>query len=181
MSLSFAGCSSIRMLADPSLVLDNSFAPSWNWNVENGAAYDLATVDPGTAKTVILPDTTIVRHTKDPGPIRVFMEKELGFMGHPTELWSIRNSRKNMGCAVMIDGDKLVIGTFGEFETIEGGAHMKLVVIVPDRLSVERRKGIAGHHSAADSLEEGAPRPAKGWQAVREEPDHDRTAQEKKD
>ena len=177
--LSVNGCSSISMFGDPSLVLDNVRAPSWN--VENGAAYDRASVELGVTRTVVVPGTAIVRQTAESGPIRLFMEKRLGFVGHPTELWSIRESRKNMGCAMIVEGDKLVIGTFGEFQTIEGGADMRLVVIVPKGLSVEHRKGLSGHHSAAESQEEGPYRPASGWKAVRDEPDPDRTAQEMKD
>ena len=181
LGLSFAGCSSIRMLADPSLLLDNQFGPSWNWNVENGAAYDRATVEPGTAKKVVLPDTAIIQRTSKPSPIRLFMEKRLGFAGHPTELWSIRDLRKNMGCAIKIDDGNLVIGTFGEFHTIEGGTYMRLVAFVPEGLNVELRKGLSGHNSAAESQDEGPRRPASGWQELPDEPDPDRTAQEQKD
>jgi hypothetical protein len=179
-SLSFAGCSSVTMFGDPSLVLDSRLAPSWITNVENGSAFDGAEVEPGDAKTVVLPDTAILRRTSEDGPIRLFMEKQLGFAGDPVELWSIRESRKNMGCAVMVEGDKLVIATYGEFQTIEGGAYMRLVAIVPNDLEVERRIGLAGQKSVATSQEEGLVGPASGWQAVHDKPDPSRIAQEHK-
>jgi hypothetical protein len=80
----------------------------------------------------------------------------------------------------------LVVATFGEFYTIEGGASMKLMAAVPERLGVEQRKGLSGHDSAGREWHGayltkppdakggywyGPPSPADGWRAVPDEPD----------
>lgn len=179
LGLTFAGCSSVSMFGDPSVVLDKGPAPSWY--VQNGTAYDRATVDIGSAKTVIVPDTATVRRTREAGQVRLFMAKRLGFAGHPSKSMSIRETRKNMGCAIVVEGDAILIGTFGEYETIEGGADMNLVALIPEGLNVEQRKGLSGDKSAARNREEGPLRHAIGWKAVLDEPDPDRTAQEQKD
>jgi hypothetical protein len=46
---------------------------------------------------------------------RLLMEKTLGFYGHTAKSWSIRDARKEMGCAIKTDGDKLLVATFGEW------------------------------------------------------------------
>jgi hypothetical protein len=176
--------------ADPSLVLDRQPAP--NPDVENGTAYDRATVDVGAARTVVLPDTATVRRAPAGGAVRLFMAKRLSFFGHPPAPMSVRHGRKNMGCAVRAEGDALVIATFGEWDShIEGGAGMKLMAFVPEGLVVERRAGLSGENSAGRGQHgafvarpEGArgghwygpATPAPGWTAVPDEPDPDRTA-----
>jgi hypothetical protein len=175
---------------DPSLVLDRQRAP--NPNVENGTAYDRAAVDVGAARTVVLPDSATVRRDPAGGPVRLFMAKQLGFVGHPPAPMSIRDGRKNMGCAVRSEGDALVIATFGEWDShIEGGAGMKLVAFVPKGVGVQRRAGLSGEKSAAREQHGayvpgredakgghwyGPAFPAPGWTAVPDEPDPDRTA-----
>jgi len=184
-----AGDAGVPDARDPSLVFDKERAPSDQ--VENGTAYDRAAVEPGAAKKLVLPDTATVRRTTEGSSVRLFLAKHLGFGGHPPEPMSIRDARKNMGCAVKAEGDALVVATFGEFHTIEGGASMKLVAVVPEGLAVEQRPGLSGHASAgrewhgtyltkpADAKGGywyGPASPADGWKGVPDEPDPDRTA-----
>jgi hypothetical protein len=174
LALGLVGCSPQR---DPSVVLDSEHAPSRL--VENGIAYDRAIVSAGSAKTVVLPDTAVVRRTTETGSVRLFTAKRLGFGGHPPEQISIRDARKRMGCAVRTEGDSLVVATFGEWDSgIEGGARMKLVAVVPEGLAVEQREGLAGKPIGTQgrAWSRSAP-PADGWSAVPDEPDTDRTAQ----
>jgi len=159
--------------------------------VENGTAYDRATVDVGSAKRILLPDSATVRRTGDHGPVRLFMAKRLAFAGHPPQPMSIRDGRNNMGCAIKVEGDGLVIATFGEWNNVEGGADIKLVAHVPATLAVEQRSDLSGVTSAArgwhgvdvSRLAEGKggywygpSSPTTGWSAVPDEPDPDRTA-----
>src|SRR4029078_2254058 len=73
------------------------------------------------------------------------MQKTLAFGGHPPKLVSIRNVRKKMGCILRIDGDDLLLATFGEWASrIEGGKFMKVLVYVPDGVAVEQREGLSG-------------------------------------
>jgi hypothetical protein len=160
-------------------VPDSQPAPSPK--VENGTAFDKAAVDLGTAKRVVLPDTAAVRRAGQPGTVQLFMTKRLGFGGHPPERMSIRDARKNMGCAVKTEGDALVIATYGEWDShIEGGADMKLIAVVPEGVEVEQRKGLSGEDSAGREWHGeltkpkdakggwwyGPAAPAEGWKAV---------------
>jgi hypothetical protein len=185
-TLYLTGCSAD---ADPSLESDRHRAPSDN--VENGTAYDRATVELGSANRIVLPDTATVRRTGEGGPVRLFMAKRLAFVGHPPEPMGVRDARMNMGCAVKPEGNGLVIATFGEWSTIEGGADIKLVAEVPGGLAVEQRAELSGVASAARGWQGvvvtkpadakggywyGPSSPAPGWSAVPDEPDSDRTA-----
>jgi hypothetical protein len=97
-----------------------------------------------------------------------------------------------MGCAVRSEGDALVVATYGEWDShIEGGAHMKLVAVVPDGFAVEHRKTLSGPDSAGherhgqhrakpkdaqDGYWYGPSSPAEGWTAVPSVPDPAREA-----
>jgi hypothetical protein len=77
------------------------------------------------------------------------MAKTLNYGGHPGELMTIRKMREDMGCASREDGDTLLIRTFGEWDSrIEGGAYITLVVVVPNGVEVEQRKGLSGPKNA---------------------------------
>jgi hypothetical protein len=63
---------------------------------------------------------------------------------------SIRDARKNMGCATKREGEDLVVATYGEWDShIEGGAFMLVLAVVPEGVEVESRKGLSGTGSAA--------------------------------
>lgn len=185
-ALCLTGCSTD---GDPSVTTDRHRAPSDN--VENGTAHDRATVDLGSAKRIVLPDTATVRRTGEGSSIRLFMAKRLAFVGHPPEPMGVRDARTNMGCATKAEGNSLIIATFGEWSNIEGGADVKLVAEVPGGLTVEQREGLSGVTSAARGWQGvkvtkpadaksgywyGPTTPAPGWSAVADEPDPDRTA-----
>jgi hypothetical protein len=173
---------------DRSIVIDK---PKRNGTVENGRAYDKASVDLGGAKSVVLPHNAVVRRNDDGGVIHLFMEKKLSFGGHPPEPMSIRDARKNMGCAIKSDGESVVVATFGEWDSrIEGGASMKLVVVVPEGVKVEQIKGLSGPDSVAHKSDGkwlakppdakggywyGPASPTEGWTAVPESTDPART------
>jgi len=172
---------------DSSIDLSNRFG-----TVENGSAYDRAAVNLGDAKKLVLPDDAVVRRTGVPGKVELFMKKTLAFGGYPPERMSIRGARKNLGCAVKVDGDSLVVATFGEWDSqIEGGTHMYLVALLPEGMELEQRKGLSGPESAGqqwsgqyltkpndakDGYWYGPASPAVGWAAVSAAPDPDRTA-----
>jgi hypothetical protein len=173
---------------DSSVVLSERFG----W-VENGSAYDQAAVDLGTAKKVVLPHDAVVRRTGEAGKVQLFMRKTLGFVGHPPESMSIRDARRNMGCVVQIEGDALVIATFGEWDSrIEGGAELQLVAVIPEGVELEQRKGLSGPDSAGREWHGqyltkptdakagycfGPASPTDEWTAVPDVPDPARTAE----
>lgn len=163
---------------DPSVVTADKFRiDRIDWNVENGSAYDRSTVELGASNKVVLPEDAVVRRSGVPGKIQVLMEKTLGFGGHPGEPMSIHEARKEMGCATRVDGDVIMLATFGEWDShIEGGATMKLIVIIPQEIDVERRKGLSGPKSAANS--DGPAPTADGWSAIPSVADPERTARQ---
>jgi len=178
---------------DPSIVLTEPFRTVHGRVVENGSVFDRAAVKIGTSKMLVLPHDAIIRRKGAPGEVQLFMKKTLEFAGHPPEPMSVRDARRNMGCAVKVDGHDLLIATFGEWDShIEGSAQMKLVVNIAHGVEFEMRKGFSGENSAGHDVNEGVvsmPQglkggywygptlPAQGWTAVPDVPDPDRTAQ----
>jgi len=178
---------------DPSIVLAEPFNTVHGLTVENGSAFDRAAVEIGTAKKLVLPHNATVRQSGETGKVQFFMKKSLSFLGHPPEPMSIRDARKNMGCAVKIEGRELVLATFAEWDSHkEGGTRIKLLVAVPKGVEVEQRKGLSGENSvghewhgqyltkpkdAEGGYWYGPASPAQGWMAVPDVPDPDRTAQ----
>jgi hypothetical protein len=172
---------------DPSIELSERYG-----NVDNGSAYDRAAVDLGAAKKLVLPDNAVVQRWGEAGKVQLFMKKTLEFRGHPPEPMSIGDARNNMGCAVKVEGDDLLVATFGEWDSrIEGGADIRLFAVVPEGVELELRKGLSGPDSAGREWHGlwltkprdakggywyGPTSPADGWTAVPAAPDPARTA-----
>jgi hypothetical protein len=159
---------------------------------ENGSAFDKAAIDVGDCRKITIPDNAEVRHQGENNKLQLYMEKSLDFLGHPPEPMSIQTARKNMGTAVKRDGDALVVATFGEWDShIEGGAAMRLVIVVPNGMKVEQKPGLSGPDSAGQEwhgkyltkpkeVKEGywygPASPANGWTAIPDVPDPERRA-----
>lgn len=152
--------------------------------ITNGQAYDKAVLDIGDYKGVIVPDDAKVEHGAPAGQMEINMKKSLHWMGHlgPGVFRHIRDERKRMGCASKTEADKLVIATWGEWDSlIEGGASMKMLIRVPAGLRVETRKGLSGPargppRSAPTKLRDEIKPGENGWKAVSDEPDPKQTA-----
>jgi hypothetical protein len=183
--LPILACAVLAMVGcDSSQVVSSSQSSK---KVENGTVYDVATIDwQGVAK-VVLPRNASVRKTPGTQSIQLFMAKELGFYGHPPEPITLRTVRAYMGCAIKRDSQALLVATFGEWSTIEGGSTLCLVAVVPDGVEVVQRDGLAGTESLANQVpglhrggEEGywyATRvPAMGWKGLPSKPDPKKTA-----
>lgn len=158
--------------------------PGADWRVTNGTAFERGTVDIGTARTIVLPDNAVVRRCPPAGTVELYVAKTLGFMGHPSDRMSIRGARKEMGCAAMVDGDELLVATYGEWECIEGGAHIDLVALVPEGVAVQQRKGLSGRDSTLKGWDGRAAGAASNtrveWKVVHTIPDPARTADTEK-
>lgn len=178
-------------VGDPSLVLSEPFRTVHGLLVENGSAYDQAFVDVQPYKRIIVPDRAEVRTAEASGRLEIFMKKSLSFHGHPPEPMSIRTGRNNMGCAAKTEGDALFLATYGEWGSKEGGARIRLVLLVPENTKVERRSELSGPHSAGREWDGkyiskpkevtegywyGPASPAKGWTALPDVPDPARRA-----
>jgi len=158
-------------------------------DVENGTAFERGEIDLGTVARLTVPLEADVVQEGSGTKVRLFTAKRLGFSGHPPEKMSIRTARNNFGCATRTEDGALVVGTFGEFATKEGGAHMKLRIIVPQGIAVEKRAELSGPSSKVHTGSGLKPRdpkgsywygptsPADGWTIVKTTPDADRTAE----
>jgi hypothetical protein len=173
-----AGCQEQKP-KDATVVLSTRPA---NPKVENGWAYDKATLDCGRYKVVVVPHDAQVERGGSDKQVEIYMEKEQSFSGHPPELASIRDARKEMGCARKEDKDKVVLATYGEFDSnIEGGTFMKLRLRIPAGLTVETRTGLSGPIRArlrpGERQRREDIRPGfGGWEAIPDEPDPQQTA-----
>jgi hypothetical protein len=166
-------CACVLPACDSSIVRSGSA----DWSVANGTAYDQATLDPGNAKTLIVPQNAKVTATSTDGRVHLYLKKKLAWMGHPQLPADIRYERYKMGCATHRDGPVLTLATFGEWDSVkEGGATIALAIIVPPGLTVETRDGLSGQDSPVeiqepifDSLQS---RPWNdGWIKVKDQPD----------
>lgn len=169
---------------DPSVVV----APNGpSLDVVNGSAYDRGEIDLGTKKQLIIPAAAEVVQEGTGTTLRLFTRKTLSFAGHPPEKMHIRTARNNLGVATQDLADGLVIGTFGEFATKEGGAELKLRLVVPQGITVEKRADLSGDASRVHSAPGVKPRdpkngywygptgPSAGWTIVKTTPDTERT------
>ncbi len=160
-------------------------------NVENGTAYDKAFIKIGNYTKVILPDDAAVRHDGEQKTLQIYMKKTLSFGGHPPEPISIKQARRYMGCAVQTEKTALVVATYGEWHSIEGGARMRLLLVVPKEVEIEKRPRLSGEKSIGgdwngiyltkpvevkEGYWYGPASPGAGWEAVPAVPDLERRA-----
>ncbi len=169
---------------------DNSQVKSpsqWSEKVENGTVYDVAIIDGHGVAKVVLPSNASVQKMPGLQSIQLFMAKELSFYGHPPVPITLRTVRSYMGCATQRDSRALLVATYGEWRSIEGGSSLHLVAIVPDGIEVVQRDGLASQESSANQvpgLHTGGPEgywyathvPAMGWTALATKPDPEQTA-----
>lgn len=127
---------------------DISYLNSNSPNIRNGIAIDHAEIPFEQFDRVVLPENAGFERVRLSARCSLEMEKRLTIMGHPPEMISINELRTQMGCAFMLEGKTLVIGTFGEYDVEgHGGARIKLTVRLPDVVVVERRKELSGSKS----------------------------------
>jgi len=156
--------------------------------VENGTVYERARVAMKGVSKVVLPKDAIVRRTQAPEAIQLFMAKQLQFFGHPPGPINLRSARAYLGCAIRNDNHALLVATYGEWGSMDGGARVHLLALVPEGLPVERRGDLSGAQSVANQGAElssagpdgywyGARAPAKGWTALPSGPDPEKNAE----
>jgi len=175
--------------ADASLVLG-----SLRGDVQNGDAYDQASLSLAEIKRVILPESATIRQTDEGDSLRIYMKKSLAFGGHPPAPMSIVEARKNMGCATQREKGALKVATFGEWDSRkEGAAGIKLLILVPKNIEILKHRGLSGDESSANKWTKsnrstryalinghwwyGPAAPGEGWAVVATEPDRERRAE----
>jgi hypothetical protein len=153
--------------------------------VENGAVFELGSVPLGThTRRVVVPQGAIVVKGSPSRHMYIATRKALSFAGHPPERMPLVALRTNMGCAWTREGSRVILGTFGEWASHEGGASIGLLVRLPDDVAVERARNLSGAESVAGqpgkAASAGAPRmgfwyattvPTEGWAPVKLSPD----------
>ena len=176
-----SGCQS-KNPDEASIVLANGNSSSPL--VENGRAYDRSTIDLGGLAIIVVPDDAKVERTGRGGRTEIYMEKSQSFGGHPGKQMSIRDARKRMGCVKKVEGDKLVIATYGEWDSnIEGGSFLKrLLIRVPGDMKVETRNGLSGPikyrrgFGSPQTRDDGIEPGKNVWETIPDEPDPRMTA-----
>jgi hypothetical protein len=125
--------------ADPSIVFDAPWRSLHGIVVENGTAFDRAGVDIAPYKKISVPHGSVGRSRPNGTLVVIYVQKHLGYHGHPPEPMSIREHRKKMGCSVKAEEDLLVFAPFGDWRTIEGGAIVQISFNVPEGTEVVER------------------------------------------
>jgi hypothetical protein len=133
--------------------------------------YDCAALELSGFSALVLPaDATVDVSMTD--AVVLYMAKEVHFMSIPTFAVSIPEALEKMGIAWQAEGEKLYIGTYGEWDSlIEGGTSIELVVEAPDGIEIERDARLSGGNSIVTAT--GQPDgwnviggPAEGWQII---------------
>jgi len=150
--------------------------------VQNGAAYDVATIEISDAITnIILPKSAKIIEGGKEEKLSIRIKRVIGFMGHPPDEVSPRIARKYMGCAYKFEGNELVLATYGEWSSIEGGAYIELEIELPKKLKLEKREDLSGYNSIAAGYSRrpknmeghwyGSNKPKEGWIKIDSYPD----------
>jgi uncharacterized protein (TIGR03067 family) len=130
---------------DASIVYDKPWQMGSGFKAYNGKAYDKVELCVDPKVKIVLPDKeTVVERHDQADVLMVYMEKRATIRAHFVRSVSIADYRKTMGCAVKLEKGALLIGTFGEFGFLEGSISMKLLVLAPPKVEVERREGLIG-------------------------------------
>lgn len=106
-------------------------------NVINGRMYIKATVDLKGIKRIVVDDTMkIARRDRNDAGIAAY--RYLSFGGHPGKKMDFR-SLKPEGIAYKKEGDDLLIRDYISWTSMEGGAGITAVVIIPNWITLEKR------------------------------------------
>ena len=175
---------------------------STNEKVTNGQAYEKATFDISKYDFIIVPENTIVKEDKSlKSTIHIYLEKELMFAGHPPYPMHIENARYYMGCSYIEQENRIKMATFGEWQSKEGGAGIRMVIVKPEGIELEKESGLSGTDSLAHRVNRSiymellesqefencywygpiAPDAERGWRTIHTEIDYNLTAKIIKD
>ena len=175
--------------AGATAAVDGSEASESGKPVFSGSLFQHGSVARGAHTKLIVPDDAVLVQGAGKG-IDVFVQKALGFRGHPPEPMPLAGLRQNFGVASRSENKTLELATFGEFATKEGGASLRLVIQVPTGLAVVRHAEYSGVNSAATDWKGdkrsptagrvgywyATPNPGSGWQRLALKDDAHRTA-----
>lgn len=129
-----AGCT-LTQPKDPSVI----YTSSNDSKILQGVAYDQGQLPEGSWEKLVVPEGTKVVRADGGFSWRCVMRKEMDFAGQPQESISLDILRREMGCAVRREGNRILrIGTFGDNKSKgQGKLKTTLTVYVPQTLKVE--------------------------------------------
>eukprot|EP01084_Bolivina_argentea_P107571 192337_1 len=111
--------------------------------------------------------------------IEIYVQKSLGFHGHPPASIDMRVCHKNMGIASHEENSKLFIGSFGEWRNMEGAARVNLIFLIPKHIKYETSNRLAGDYNIVNGEGEmfggwwyGATNCGTEWNKIEEQADH---------
>jgi hypothetical protein len=154
--------------------------------VQNGSVFSLGVVNAEQYRRVLVPKTSAVLSSPEPGIVTFRLEKRLSFFGHPEVPMTLDEARSCMGLALLTKADEMALGCWGEWSSFEGGADLRVVVEVPPGLSVVRKAELEGPESRANANSRAVEKPeqpnwfgsrvAPGWTPLPEQLDSTRSA-----
>jgi len=127
-------------------------------------------------KKIILPENAKFQQVgREVNSLKIFMKKTLDYRGDidADRAISIRQVRNRMGCVIKKGDESILIATYGEWDTRNGGVEIELLFFVPKGIEIERKKGLSGRKSIGADREN-ASLAAKGWIIITATPDIDR-------
>lgn len=164
----------------------SAFGGTWN-----GSVFERASLRRAAGTKLVVPSHAVVELGAPAGTIELYVEKHLGFAGHPPQPITQASVSRNMGLASRVVNGEQLLSTFGEWDSrVEGSAQVLLLVRV-DEGTVTKRAGLAGDGSLASTWPEpasakenagrvgywyGTPNPAPGWTRISGQADARRVA-----
>ena len=154
--------------------------PTTDQHLENGTSFERATFDFSRFRALVLPADAVVRRGLATDEFNVYVEKIQTFKGWPEKKLAISAFRTGMGVAYRINAQAVALATFGEWGVSDGGGSVRLCVILPGDLEVNRREDISGVKSIANSqppgqLGPGSGQPRPGWAIIVTHPNPEAT------
>ena len=143
--------------------------------VKNGVSYERAIVDFSQYRAVVIPHDCIVRRA---GPIEgfnIYLEKVVAYRGWNDKPIGIEKDRHTMGVAFRLSGRAVAFATYGEWQATDGGALIRLSILVPAEMEIQKREDLSGPGGMANAntpgqIGPGPGYPKTGWSGIGTEP-----------
>jgi hypothetical protein len=131
---------------DPSVVYDEPYVMNTGFKIYNGKAYDKCSLCVAAARTLVLPDkSTLVEQNGKVDVVSIYIEKDVHASSHGDVSFDmVTINRHKMGCAVKVQKERMLIGTFGQWGDRHSYRNMRLVVVAPTKMKVTRGEGLIG-------------------------------------
>lgn len=140
---------------------------------------------PNISKMVVPAECVVIQDPRIEGRAWLFMEKRVQGGGSDDSREKTLKEVDRMGCAKRLNDAQCMIATFGEWRSIDSGASVRLVLVIPSTVQIVRDERLGGWKSMAvwkpgDPEEERLPGSEtdpnrtgirRGWEVIRDHPD----------